>query len=153
MEPVRVYAKSPDVGSNKDDEGWRLVTRKKKAMRRNSWRAHKRAPKILDGKQGAIKQVKKPLKEDFFHQFSFPTLETNSFSLDGLKMLQLLLICRRSLLDLSLNGSKVRRECSFSKLPRKVVVQFLILADMGHKVLNSSAQRRRVKSIEFNRSK
>ncbi|KAL3513690.1 hypothetical protein ACH5RR_026407 [Cinchona calisaya] len=85
--------------------------------------------------------------------FSFPTLETYSFSLDGLKMLQLSLICRRSLPDLSLNGSKACKECNFIKIPEKVIVQLLILADMGHKVLNSSAQRRRVESIKFKHSK
>ncbi|KAL3535253.1 hypothetical protein ACH5RR_003714 [Cinchona calisaya] len=76
-EPVQVYVlrtKSFDVSSNKDDEGWKLVTRKKKSMRRNSWRAYERATKIADGKQGAVKQVKKPLKEDASHDHHRPCL-------------------------------------------------------------------------------
>ncbi|KAL3534887.1 hypothetical protein ACH5RR_003348 [Cinchona calisaya] len=74
MEPVQVYVlrtKSHDVSSNKDDEGWKLVTRKKKAI---SWRAHERATKIPDGKQGAMKQVNKSLKEDVSHGDHRPRL-------------------------------------------------------------------------------
>ncbi|KAL3513376.1 hypothetical protein ACH5RR_026093 [Cinchona calisaya] len=72
MEPVRVYilcTKSLDVSPNKDDEGWKLMTRKKKAIRRNSWLAHERATKIPDGNQGAMKQIKNLLKEDVSHGY------------------------------------------------------------------------------------
>ncbi|KAL3502901.1 hypothetical protein ACH5RR_037350 [Cinchona calisaya] len=70
MKPVQVYSlrtKSLDMSSNKKDEGWKLITRKKKVMRKDSWRAHERAIKILDGKQGAMKQVEKSPKEDGNH--------------------------------------------------------------------------------------
>ncbi|KAL3533320.1 hypothetical protein ACH5RR_006841 [Cinchona calisaya] len=46
----------------------------KKAMRRNSRRAHEKATKIRDGKQEAMKQVKKPLKEDVNHGHHRPCL-------------------------------------------------------------------------------
>ncbi|KAL3506358.1 hypothetical protein ACH5RR_031740 [Cinchona calisaya] len=64
------------MSSNKDDEGWKLVTRKKKVMRKDSWRAHERAIKIPDGKQGAMKQVKKPPKEDGSQGHHRPRLES-----------------------------------------------------------------------------
>ncbi|KAL3510082.1 hypothetical protein ACH5RR_029483 [Cinchona calisaya] len=77
MELVRVYVlrtKIPDVDSNKNDKRWKLVTKMKKAMGRNSWRAHERAIKIPDGNQGAVKQVKKPVKEDISHGHYQPHL-------------------------------------------------------------------------------
>ncbi|KAL3504461.1 hypothetical protein ACH5RR_034302 [Cinchona calisaya] len=77
MELVRVYflhTKSHDLSSNKDDEGWKLVTKKKKVMRRGSWKAHERTIKIPDGKQGAMKLVKKHPKEDMSHGHHRPRL-------------------------------------------------------------------------------
>ncbi|KAL3515953.1 hypothetical protein ACH5RR_022855 [Cinchona calisaya] len=77
VELVRVYvlrSKSPDVNSNKGNEGWMLVTRRKKVMKRGSWRAHERATNVPDGKQGAVKQVKKSPKEDVGHCYHQPHL-------------------------------------------------------------------------------
>ncbi|KAL3504131.1 hypothetical protein ACH5RR_033972 [Cinchona calisaya] len=77
VKPSRVYVlrtKSPNASSNKDNERWKLVTRRKKVMRKSSWRAHERATKALDGKQGAMKKVKKPSEEDVGHGHHQPSL-------------------------------------------------------------------------------
>ncbi|KAL3507518.1 hypothetical protein ACH5RR_032900 [Cinchona calisaya] len=66
---AKASTKSPSVRANEDDEGWKLVTRRKKVVRKDSWKAHERAERVPDNKQGARKQVKKLFKEDMGHGY------------------------------------------------------------------------------------